>query len=153
MQDNQIYYKNLPKKRVASGVLFFNDKKEILIVKPNYREDWLLPGGIVEVEESPIECGIRETKEEIGLDVKIEKLLCVHFVKSGKRPEKIVFVFYGGILSETQIKNIKIQKDEIDEYRFVKPEETEPFLGERRFQRTLKCLEALKNNTVAYLEN
>jgi 8-oxo-dGTP pyrophosphatase MutT (NUDIX family) len=49
--------------------LFFNDKEEILIVKPNYREDWLLPGGATEAEESPIECGVRETKEEIGVTI------------------------------------------------------------------------------------
>jgi 8-oxo-dGTP diphosphatase len=36
----------LPKKQVGTAVLLFNTKGEILIVKPDYKEGWLVPGGI-----------------------------------------------------------------------------------------------------------
>ena len=39
----------LPRKRMASAALFLNAQSEILIVKPIYREFWLLPGGVIEV--------------------------------------------------------------------------------------------------------
>ena len=39
------YYKNLPRKRMGSGALFFNSKDEALIVKPNYKDHWEIPGG------------------------------------------------------------------------------------------------------------
>ncbi len=33
-------YEQLPKKRMAAGALFLNERQEILIVKPAYREFW-----------------------------------------------------------------------------------------------------------------
>lgn len=50
--DPKIYYKNLPQKRMAVAALFFNERGEILILKPSYKEDWILPGGVVELNES-----------------------------------------------------------------------------------------------------
>jgi hypothetical protein len=38
---------------MAAGALFFNHRDEILILKPTYRDDWLIPGGVVELDESP----------------------------------------------------------------------------------------------------
>lgn len=63
------YYKTLPKKRMAVGVLFFNSNNELLIVKPSYKSGWSIPGGVIEQDESPRMGFIREVKEEIGLDV------------------------------------------------------------------------------------
>ncbi|MHB1163149.1 MAG: hypothetical protein ACYCZZ_01290 [Minisyncoccota bacterium] len=42
------YAKMLPKKQVGTAVLFFNAKGELLIVKPDYKEGWLVPGGSCE---------------------------------------------------------------------------------------------------------
>jgi ADP-ribose pyrophosphatase YjhB (NUDIX family) len=47
------YIKNLPKKRMASGVVFFNEAGEILVVKPGYKDHWSVPGGVIEKDESP----------------------------------------------------------------------------------------------------
>lgn len=65
-----------PKKRMTAAVLFLNTQNEILIVKPVYRERWLLPGGIVEKDESPRQACIREIREELGFVSAIGKLLC-----------------------------------------------------------------------------
>jgi 8-oxo-dGTP diphosphatase len=42
------FYAALPAKRMASGALYFNNRGELLIVKPTYRAAWLIPGGVVE---------------------------------------------------------------------------------------------------------
>jgi ADP-ribose pyrophosphatase YjhB (NUDIX family) len=63
---NHKYYKNLPKKRMAAGALILNKNNEILIVKPNYRDQWLIAGGVIEENESPKDACLREVKEEIG---------------------------------------------------------------------------------------
>jgi 8-oxo-dGTP diphosphatase len=70
-------FEMLPKKRMASAALFLNAQNDMLIVKPIYRKDWLLPGGVVEERESPRQACIREVKEELGLDVAESQLLCV----------------------------------------------------------------------------
>ena len=41
------------KKVMAAAALIQNDLGALLIVKPNYRDGWLLPGGMVELNESP----------------------------------------------------------------------------------------------------
>lgn len=88
------YIRTLPRKPVGAGVLFFNTKGELLIVKPDYRDDWLIPGGSVEANESPLQGAIRETKEEIGIDLRSPTLIGVFYKTSkGARPESIMFMF------------------------------------------------------------
>ena len=45
---NEDYYKHLPKKRMGVGALFLSGKNDLLIVKPNYKDHWSIPGGVVE---------------------------------------------------------------------------------------------------------
>jgi ADP-ribose pyrophosphatase YjhB (NUDIX family) len=48
-----------------------------LLVKERSDNLWTLPGGWVDVNESPSEAVIRETKEETGYDVSAIKLLAL----------------------------------------------------------------------------
>ena len=106
--ENQ-YYKGLPKKRMGVGALFFNEKDELLILKPTYKDYWSIPGGIIDANESPREACIREIKEETGLNISSVKFLCVDYCRNlgNEKGESLQFMFYGGILSENQISNIK----------------------------------------------
>ena len=54
------YYESLPKKRMGAGCLFFNERNEVLLVKPTYKPGWEIPGGVVEDNESPKQCCQRE---------------------------------------------------------------------------------------------
>ncbi len=118
----QDYYNSLAKKPMGSDVLFLNDKNEILIVKPNYKDEWLLPGGTLEAGESPRAGAIRETKEEIGLDIQMDRMLCVDYCKTAQG-DNLKFVFFGGILNEEQISQIKLQESELIEFKFVSLED------------------------------
>ena len=69
------FSEKLPKKRMAAAALFLNEQHEILIVKPIYRELWLLPGGVVEEGESPRQACIREIREELGLVIAVGRFL------------------------------------------------------------------------------
>jgi 8-oxo-dGTP diphosphatase len=50
----------------------------ILMVRQTYKGNtfWTFPGGRIEANEEPIECAIRETKEETGLDIEIIEQVC-----------------------------------------------------------------------------
>ena len=150
----QEYYKRKHRKRISAGVIFFNEKKEVLVVKPNYRKGWIFPGGNVELDESPREGAIRETKEEINLDFKECELLCIDYNCENKiKGEKLQFLFSGGTLTQKNIKGIKLQKEELDEYKFIKTKDASKFLDKPNLKRFIKCIEAIKNNQVIYLEN
>jgi 8-oxo-dGTP pyrophosphatase MutT (NUDIX family) len=100
---------------------------------------------------------IRETKEEVGIDLKLCQFLCIDYIFAGEKiDENLQFIFYGGTLDEEQIDNIKIDKDEISDYKFIDINEATKMLGgiSRKLAKRLpKCLEALKDNTAIYLEN
>jgi ADP-ribose pyrophosphatase YjhB (NUDIX family) len=43
---------------------------EVLLVRPVYRGGWTLPGGVVDRGESPLDAGVREVGEEVGVKVR-----------------------------------------------------------------------------------
>jgi mutator protein MutT len=56
----------------VKGVVFRN--RRVLLLR-NERQEWELPGGRLEIGETPEECVAREIAEETGWDVKVEELL------------------------------------------------------------------------------
>lgn len=72
-----VYYQD-PK--VATGTLFMIDGGIVLLrraIPPSYGK-WVFPGGFVDRGERVEAAAIRETREEVNLDVKIERLLNVY---------------------------------------------------------------------------
>jgi hypothetical protein len=51
---------------------------------------------------------------------KIHKLLCVDYVSDKEKGENLQFIFYGGVLSDEQIRAIQLPKDELSEYKICK---------------------------------
>lgn len=145
------YLATLPKKRMGVGVLFISENK-VLVLKPTYKDHWLLPGGVIDADESPREAAIREVKEELGLDVHIEKILVMDYLhREGTRTECIQFLFQGPELSASDIANIRLQSEEITAYEFVTFDEALARLGAHASQR-LKTVIAKRFHMI-YLEN
>ena len=81
---------------------------------------WDIPGGMVEVGEKPQDAAIRETKEEVNLDVLIGPVL--HEDSNYDEKKRTVFtrIVYQATLCEGQSeKNIVLQEDEHSEYKLV----------------------------------
>jgi ADP-ribose pyrophosphatase YjhB (NUDIX family) len=156
------YYQNLPQKRMGSGALFFDNNKEggqalgrLLIVKPTYRDNWLIPGGVVEEKESPLDCCFREVKEELGLNIAKDnfRLLAIDYMHiSAERPESLQFIFYGGVLNQEQIDRMIVPKKELSEYKFVEINQISAYFVERLWKRVRKAIKNIGKNAV-YLEN
>src|SRR2546429_7519172 len=104
-------FEAMSKKRMAASALFLNEQGGVLIVKPTYRPDWLLPGGLVEDDESPRQACAREIKEELSIETPLDKLLCVEYLSDDtQQTESVQFVFYGGLITTSQISSIALPK-------------------------------------------
>jgi 8-oxo-dGTP diphosphatase len=143
----------LPKKQVGTAVLLFNAKGELLIVKPDYREGWLVPGGSADENESPLHCALRETREEIGLELPTLHLVGVYYAPpKGVYTDSLKFIYSGGTLREDQIAAITLETEELEEYAFTPIEDALPLLSSSLQKSIPESLKAIEGNTVAYIE-
>src|SRR5437763_155572 len=93
------YVAGLARLRAAAGALFFDEVGRVLLVKPVYKGDWEIPGGVLERGESPRAACIREVREELGITPPIGRLLGVDWVPpQGVWDAGWMFVFDGGVL-------------------------------------------------------
>lgn len=98
-----------------------------------FPEYWDIPGGLVEYGELPKEAVIRETMEEVGLNIIPTKV--IHEDSNLDKEKDLIFIrlVYLCELND-DIKNIKLQEDEHSEYRLInnlnelKGEKISPFL-------------------------
>jgi ADP-ribose pyrophosphatase YjhB (NUDIX family) len=65
---------------VGAFALIFDQANKVLLCHRTNRDMWNLPGGRVELNESPWAAVVREVEEEVGLLVRVERLLGVYSV-------------------------------------------------------------------------
>jgi 8-oxo-dGTP diphosphatase len=139
------------RKRVAADVILRDDQGRILLVNPNYKPDWDLPGGMAEANEPPIEAARREVREELGLDVQIGSLLCVEWVPPhGPWDDTLVFLFDGGVLPPDTIDRLTVTDDEISAFRLCTSDEARALLRPYVWSRTSAALGALTSGAALY---
>ncbi|WP_392960993.1 NUDIX domain-containing protein [Streptomyces sp. LN245] len=154
--DFAAYIAGLPRVLVGAAALLRDAEGRVLIVEPNYREGWTLPGGTVESDagESPRRGARRETAEEIGLDVELGRLLAVDWVMGPERPPIVAYLYDGGVLGERELKAIRLQEEELLSWRLVPREEVTAHLSGASGRRVLAALDALAEGSgAAELEN
>jgi len=144
----------IPMKRMAACATYFDDDGNLLIVKPHYRADWLLPGGIVETNESPYDGCCREVHEELGQPFPVRRLLCCEYQSAnGDRSESLQFIFYGGVLSPREMGSIHLQASELTEYRLSQSKEWKMLLNPFLSERLEVALGNAEQQSFVYLEN
>jgi 8-oxo-dGTP diphosphatase len=148
-----IWYASLPTMFGASAALITSPSGDVLVVKPNYRDGWSLPGGVIEEAEAPEAGCAREVREEIGLDLPTGRLLTLHWLPpQGERPKPLLaFIFDGGVLED--FSGIVLQESELDEYRLVSPSDLAGYLPKHMRPRILGALRARETGTTVYLSD
>ncbi|MFB6100817.1 MAG: NUDIX hydrolase [Candidatus Nanohalobium sp.] len=100
-----------------AGSLIVEDGKILLL----YREDeghWEVPGGKVEEDESPTEAAVREAREEIGVEVSLEKPFYTgEFQHDGE------MFLWNGYIAEIEGGEPEIQEDKFGKLEWFKGSE------------------------------
>lgn len=112
---------SLPAIPVSAGALIFDPAGRLLILKPTYKSGWTIPGGVMEADgESPWEACQREVREETGLEVIRGRLAAMDFrpAKPG-RLAGIRYLFDCGQVSDEALADVKLQPEEISDFRLV----------------------------------
>ncbi|MCX5108252.1 NUDIX hydrolase [Streptomyces sp. NBC_00378] len=145
--DYASYIAGLPRVLAAAATLFRDDRGRVLLVEPNYRDGWAVPGGTVESDdgESPRQAARRETAEEIGLDLAPGRLLAVDWARGPQRPPIAAYLYDGGVLDETRLKTIRLQEEELLSWRLVEREEIDRYLLGALALRVKAALEVLES--------
>ena len=155
-EDFAAYIAGLPRVLSGAAALFRDAEGRVLLVEPNYREGWALPGGTIESDdgETPRQGARRETLEEIGLDRELGRLLAVDWVYRPTWPPLVAYLYDGGVLAEDDFKAIRLQEEELLSWRLVERGELADYLPGALGRRVLTALDVLAEGAgTAELEN
>lgn len=120
----------LPRKRGISQMLIRQagdgPEPRVLLCELTYKSDWDLPGGVVEVGESPRLAVGREVEEELGLTIEPGSLLLTDWLPPwGGWDDALCLVFDGGAHDATLPERIVPQAREIRSASFCSLDEVE----------------------------
>lgn len=110
---------------IKIAALPINNKGELLIVKPVDKESWISLGGMLEENETEIECLKREISEELGVETLSDpEFFCETPVEiaAGTTDVKVVVKFY---LVDINEEKIKPDGQEIGEFKWLSKKEFE----------------------------
>jgi len=88
----------LPTKRVIAQGVIHNSAGEILLCELTYKQEWDLPGGVVDPHESPAHAVVREIREEMQVEVSPRSLVAVNWLPPWRGwDDASLFVFDLGV--------------------------------------------------------
>lgn len=148
------WHASLPGVVMAAAGLIRDDSGRVLVVKPNYRDFWTLPGGICESGEAPHAGCAREVAEEIGMQLPVGRMLAVDWqlplgiYGPGARPG-VFFVFDCGVLHS--LSGVRLQQQELDDCRFAGEPELAALLAETTVPRIRAAISSLSSGCARYV--
>ena len=89
-QRSATFFATLPYKVVAASVICRDADGRLLVVHDTFKQQWTLPGGVVDANEDPRSAAVREAWEEAGVRVDAGKVVGVF---SAALPDRIVLVY------------------------------------------------------------
>lgn len=118
-EQNKQWQENLPKKKVAVKVILKSDKGNVLLVKPDYKDTWQMPGGGVDEFEGPKLAAVRETEEETGIKIEANELRLVDSIFKAK--DDYLFLLFECTRIFSEDADYSVEDEEIEEYKFIHP--------------------------------
>lgn len=148
------YTATLPRKRVGAGVLLSDQFGRVLLVEPAHRPYWELPGGSVSIGESPHAATVRELREELGVLVRVGRLLVTDWEPPAQdNSEGLLMIYDGGVLTPDQTARIRLSFAELRQWAWCTQEDVIALLPETLARRVIAAVRARLDGVSYYLEN
>ena len=144
----------LPRKRAISQMLVRDRDGRVLVCRLTYKQDWDLPGGVVEVGESPQLAVTREVEEELALAIPAGRLLLTDWLPSWSGwDDALCLVFDGGEHDASITDDVVRQEREIRDAAFCTVEEVRERCADFTARRIESALANLTGGAPAYTES
>jgi 8-oxo-dGTP pyrophosphatase MutT (NUDIX family) len=145
----------LPRKRAISQLLARDPEGRVLMCQLTYKQDWDLPGGVVEVGESPQLAVTREVEEELGLRIAAGPLVLTDWLPPwGGWDDALCLVFDGGVHEPGIVADVVRQEREIRTAAFLTVEQVRERAADFTARRIEAALAALDRGAgAAYTES
>jgi len=89
----------------ATAIVFAEDRTRVLMLKREDFRVWVLPGGGIEAGETREQAAIRETREETGYEIAIDRLVGRYWHPQTPGGGSVRYLFAGHIVGGTAIQN------------------------------------------------
>ncbi len=144
----------LPRKREIGQLLVRDREGRVLLCQLTYKRDWDLPGGVVEVGESPRLAVGREIEEELALDIEPGGLLLTDWLPPwGGWDDAVCLVFDGGVHDAAVLDGMETQPREIRTAEFCTLEQVEERCADFTARRVRAAVAAAASGVPGYTES
>lgn len=144
----------LPRKRAIAQMLVRDPHDRVLLCRLTYKDDWDLPGGVVEVHESPQLAVSREVAEELSLDIKADALLLTDWLPSWSGwDDALCLVFDGGVHDASILDKVVLQPREIRSAEFCTLEQVRERCADFTARRVESALANTRGDGPSYTES
>ncbi len=144
----------LPRKRAISQLLVRDADTRVLLCRLTYKQDWDLPGGVVEVGESPQHAVAREVEEELALSIPAGALLLTDWLPPWSGwDDALCLVFDGGVQDASILDRAVLQEREIRAAEFCTVEQARDRCADFTARRVESALGNLDGAGPSYVES
>lgn len=138
----------LPRKRGIGQMLVRDTGGRVLLCQLTYKTDWDLPGGVVELNESPRLAVGRELQEELGLTIDPGPLVLTDWLPPWSGwDDALCLVFDGGVHDPSLTDRIEREPREIRSARFCSLDEVEERCADFTARRIRSALDNLERGS------
>ncbi|MBK8445819.1 MAG: NUDIX domain-containing protein [Micropruina sp.] len=143
----------LPRKRLIAHALITDDWDRVCVLETTFKDDWELPGGIVNPFESPWNGAVREIAEELSIDLEVGRVLVIDWLAPHLGWEDAVeLIFDGGRLSTEQVDAIVPDPVEIRAVHWLTPDKAADKMAPFARGRMLAAVACRLGGGTQYLE-
>ncbi len=144
----------LPRKRAIAQMLVRDTEGRVLLCNLTYKQDWDLPGGVVEVNEAPHVAVSREVEEELGLEIAAGRLVLTDWLPPWSGwDDAVCLVFDGGVHERRIADRIVPQAREIRAARFCTVAEVHQLCADFTARRIDSALASVASGSSSYTES